>query len=104
MSKLSPIDEFVLNHGNPNSADYKRTQARLELSKLDELRKLNCNDEEEYVRPYVYGIHPVLDFFHKIAEVFYNVIIFVLNSIMAVLYLVGICFSIYWLFMIFFGK
>lgn len=103
MSKLSPTDEFVLNHGNPNSADYKRTQARLELSKLDELRKLNRNDEE-YVRPYVYGIHPVLDFFHKIAEVFCNVVTFALNSIMAVLYLVGIGFSIYWLFMIFFGK
>ena len=23
MSRIDPIDEFVLNHGNPNSAEYK---------------------------------------------------------------------------------
>ena len=43
MSRINPIDEFVLNHGNPNSADYKRAQSRLELDKLDELKKLNNN-------------------------------------------------------------
>ena len=47
MSRIAPIDEFVLNHGNPNSADYKRAQSRLELDKLDELKKLNNNGEEE---------------------------------------------------------
>lgn len=67
MSKLDPMDIYVLNCGNPNSAEYKKAQSRLELSKLEELQRLNdCNDyndEEEYIRPYIYGIYPVLYFF-----------------------------------------
>ena len=104
MSRIDPIDEFVLNHGNPNSADYKRAQSRLELDKLDELKKLNNNGEEEYVHPYIYGIHPVLDFFHKIAEVFCNAFNFITTILLALMYFAMAGVGIYILFMIFFGK
>lgn len=107
MSKLDPMDIYVLNCGNPNSAEYKKAQSRLELSKLEELQRLNdCNDncnDEEYVHPYTYGIHPVVDFFHKIGETFCNIVNFIANIFLVIIYLVMAGVGIFVLFALIFG-